>query len=235
MRFGGVNTPVPFRTLALAAVALAAATPVAAPTVARVLVLDRSAVLSGEVWRVFTGHLVHAGREHLLWDVLALIGIGFIFEEYLRGRFWQVLGVSALVVGAGLMILEPGLPDYRGLSGVLNGLWVAGGLLGARIEMSAGNRTVARLCIAAVVLDLAKILVEARFGSLFTDAARLGAPTVLLSHSLGFASGAIAYGFWRATPAMPLESSQDRSLAQHHAEDAPAVRAQAIRTATLAT
>ncbi len=192
-----MTTRAPFRSLALAAVALAAATPAAAPIVARFLLLDRDSVLSGELWRLFTGHLVHAGRDHLLWDVLALVGIGFLFEEYMRDRFWQVLGVSALVVGAGLVILEPGLPDYRGLSGVLNGLWVAGALLGARAEIAAGNRPVAWLCVAAVVLGLAKILLEAHFGPLFTDEARLGAPTVLLSHALGFAGGVIALGFRR--------------------------------------
>lgn len=190
-----MRTHLPFRSLALAAVALAAATPSVAPAAAEFLLLDRSAVLSGEVWRLFTGHLVHAGRDHLLWDVLALLGIGFLFEEYLRERFWQVLGVSALVVGAGLVILQPGLPDYRGLSGVLNGLWVAGALLGARAELAAGSRPVAGLCAAAVVLGLAKILFEARFGPVFTDEARLGAPTVLLSHALGYAGGVIALGF----------------------------------------
>jgi len=192
-----VKAVVPYRTLGLAAAALAVATPWAAPAVARVLVLDRAAVLSGEIWRVFTGHLVHAGSEHLLWDVLSLIGIGFVFEEYLRERFWPVLGISAIAVGAGLVILEPHLPDYRGLSGVLNGLWVAGALHGARAERAAGNRGVSRLCSVAVVLALAKILVEARYGPLFTDPVRLGAPTVLLSHALGFSAGVFAYGFRR--------------------------------------
>lgn len=197
MTGGGVTMP--FRSLGLAAVALAAATPATAPVVGPLLVLSRDEILSGEFWRLFTGHLVHAGREHLRWDVLSLVGIGFVFEEYLRRRFWHVLAISALAVGAGLVILEPGLPSYCGLSGVLNGLLVAGALLGARDEAAAGRRPVAWMCAAAVILAAAKIVVEARFGSLFTDPARLGAPTVLLSHALGFAGGAIAYAWCRGT------------------------------------
>jgi rhomboid family GlyGly-CTERM serine protease len=212
----GVVT-MPFRSLTLAAIALVTATPAAAPIVGQFLVLNRADVLSGEIWRLFTGHLVHAGREHMLWDVLSLIGIGFVFEEYLGRRFWQALAIAALVVGAGLVILDPGLPDYRGLSGVLNGLWVTGALLGIRAEAAAGRRPVAWMCAATLVLALAKIVVEARFGPLFTDPARLGAPTVLLSHALGFAGGVIAYRWCRgdalASPGgsgHPLQRASER-------------------------
>ena len=31
--------------------------------------LDRDAVASGEVWRLWTGHLVHASRDHFVFDV----------------------------------------------------------------------------------------------------------------------------------------------------------------------
>ena len=40
---------------------------------AAVLRYERAAVLSGEAWRLLTGHLVHADRSHLLWNVLGLV------------------------------------------------------------------------------------------------------------------------------------------------------------------
>ena len=45
--------------------------------------LDRAAVEAGEVWRLVTGHLVHATRAHFLFDV----GIGCLLL-LLNGCLW---------------------------------------------------------------------------------------------------------------------------------------------------
>lgn len=193
----------PWRTLLVAVAALAVA---AMPALHAHAVLDRDAALHGEIWRIFSGHLVHGSASHLLWDVLPLLAIGFLFERPLGSRYWVVLGVSALGISAGLLSLEPGLARYCGLSGTLNGLWVAGALQAVRNERASGGRAMARIYLACVLGDLAKVAFEAFTGTpIFTRTASLGVSPVPLAHALGALAGAIcSYRWsWRETPTWP--------------------------------
>jgi rhomboid family GlyGly-CTERM serine protease len=181
-----VRLSLPWRTLVLAAVVLAAA---AAPGAA--LALDPR-LLAGEPWRLLTGHLVHASGYHLAWNLAALVALGFLFEDVLQRGLWGLVLVSGLAVGIGLVFLDTGLGSYRGLSGLLNGVWVGGALAAAGTERRRGNRLLARLYLACVGADLAKIAVEAGTGAaLFTDEARLGGFPVPLAHALGALGGVL--------------------------------------------
>ncbi len=183
----------PWRSLGVAAAALAVAASAAAPG----LTYDRDRILGGEIWRLLTGHLVHAGPRHLLWDALPLLGVGLLFEGALGSRFWRALGMAALSVGAGLFLLDPGLGAYCGLSGVLNGLWVGGALVAARGEERAGRIALAWLYRACVLLDLGKVAFETATGSpLVTDPIALGGDPVPLAHALGALGGVLAA--WRS-------------------------------------
>jgi rhomboid family GlyGly-CTERM serine protease len=174
------------RTLLVAAAVAVAATPGLFPH----LVLDRGAVLDGEIWRLFSGHLVHGSASHLLWDVLPLLAIGMLFERALGTRWWLVLGASALTVSVGLLAMEPDLSRYCGLSGVLNALWVAGALQGARNEEASGSRAMAWIYRACVLCGLAKVALEAFTGTqIFTEAVALGVIPIPLAHALGALAG----------------------------------------------
>src|SRR6185369_14778446 len=94
----------PWRSLSLAAVALATA---AFPRDLSLLAYERSRVASGEVWRLLTAHLVHVGSQHLVWDVLPLLVMGVLWEKALGRRFFAVLGASTLAVSLGLFVLAP--------------------------------------------------------------------------------------------------------------------------------
>ena len=48
----------------------------AGPGEASWLILDRTAVGQGEVWRLLTGHLLHYTPRHLGWDLLAFLLLG---------------------------------------------------------------------------------------------------------------------------------------------------------------
>lgn len=162
----------------------------AAPGAFDALAWRRDAVLHGELWRLLGAHLVHGSGYHLTWNVVALVGLGLLFEPVLGRRLWPVLGRSALAVGAGLLLLDPGLEAYCGLSGVLNGLWVAGALAAARQER--GRRGWPLIYTLCVIGGLAKILIESRSGApIFTDADALAGDPVPLAHALGALAGAL--------------------------------------------
>jgi len=192
-----VLSRLPLRSLVVAATALAvAATP---RGVMEKLILERDAVLQGEMWRLLTGHLVHTGSYHLIWDVLPLLVLGLLFEPVLKGQIWVVLAFSGLVVSLGLMLLQPGLASYCGLSGVLNGLWVAGALMAASHEERRGVPLLAWFYRLAVLGGLAKIALETATGEpIFTDEARLRAMAVPLAHALGCLAGMAVFVFERA-------------------------------------
>ena len=173
----------PWRSLALAAAALAVA---AAPEIVGLLRLDQSAVLGGEIWRLWTGHLVHGSAQHLAWNVAALIGLGFLFERAIGRNFTALVLIGGAVVGAGVFVLQPEIDTYLGLSGVLNTIWVGGAVIAAR-----GERGWMRaVYFVAVAAGLSKILFEAWTGlSIFTDPGALGGRPLVLAHALGSLAG----------------------------------------------
>ena len=184
----------PWRSLALAAAALAVA---AAPESVGLLRLDRAAVLDGELWRLWTGHLVHGSAQHLAWNVGALVGLGFLFERALGSYVTGLVIVGGALVGGGVLVLQPEIDTYLGLSGVLNTIWVGGAVIAAR-----GDRGFMRaVYFAAVVAGLAKILFEAWTGiSIFTDPEALGGHPLVLAHALGSLAGCAVLGFGRHRP-----------------------------------
>jgi rhomboid family GlyGly-CTERM serine protease len=182
--------PIPQRTLALAVAALAVA---AAPGALPLLQYQREAIHDGEIWRLLTGHLPHASGNHLVWNVLPFLLLGVLFEHVLGRRYWTVLLLSGATVSLGILLLDPGIEAYVGLSGVLNGIWVAGALATARQEKVRGHRGTALLFTSCVLADLAKICIEA-FGSgpIFTDPTAIGGTPVPIAHALGGLGGWIA-------------------------------------------
>lgn len=104
--------------------ALVATIVTASPSLQAAWVYDRSLVARGEVWRVWTGHLVHFGWPHLVADGGLFLILGRLLE---RPFPWQsygsLLGMPVAIVIA-LSWGDPGLLRYGGLSGVDFGLLV---------------------------------------------------------------------------------------------------------------
>jgi len=226
-----VSSRLPLKSLALAAAILAAA----APAAARLLEYDRAAILRGEVWRIVTAHFVHCSTYHRIWNLLPLVAIGFLFEDALGRRFWPVLFGSCAAVGGGLLLLEPGLDSYRGLSGALNGIWVAGALLAARNESREGRRSLPFVYRGCVLLDLGKIAFEATAGTpIFTDPSALAAEPIALAHALGAAAGVCAalLGGGRSSTTAPQASSMKSFRPSCH-QPSPIFRASSIARSAL--
>jgi rhomboid family GlyGly-CTERM serine protease len=114
--------PFPFVILA---VALTACLAFLLPGHGAALQYDRDGIASGEIWRVLTCHLTHWTAGHLSWDVLCFIALGLACHARAlsRARMTWVLLLSALLIPAGLRLWMPDLSTYRGLSGIVSGLF----------------------------------------------------------------------------------------------------------------
>ncbi len=114
----------PWRSLLLASLAVAAYWLFgAAPDV---WVFDRTAIAQGDWWRLFTGHWVHSSLAHAIWDIGALLVVGFLFEKQLGRQMFFVLFLGGLAVDAWIWWGETSLAYYCGLSGILNSLMAVG-------------------------------------------------------------------------------------------------------------
>jgi len=79
----------------------------------------RDAVLSGEIWRLWTGHLVHYSARHALSDTAVLILIGSLAEREFGTRWMcNALFRGGLFISLGLILGVPNLLEYRGASGL---------------------------------------------------------------------------------------------------------------------
>jgi hypothetical protein len=107
-----------------------------------------------------------------------------------------------------LFVLQPGLPTYRGLSGLDSALFVTGALaLGERLFRE-GRRVVGIAAFASVAALAAKVAYELATGqTLFVDAARVGFVPVPLAHVAGALAGMFAF---LATPQQGSRRENDR-------------------------
>ena len=146
---------------------------------------DRAAIQNGEVWRVFTGNLVHWSPDHFALDVGVFLIVGMLYEPVLRQSWlWLIFG-SGFAVGFAVFLLQPNLAIYRGLSGVDSGLFAAA--LG--IECLLARREWRRwLWVGpAVLIFVSKLLYECASGKLFFGTESLGniGEPVPLAHVAG--------------------------------------------------
>lgn len=98
--------------------------------ITQTFVYQRELIIQGQLWRIFTGHILHTNHYHLLLNLAALILLWA-----LHGRFYTIKNYSALFLfccittSAGIFYGTPSLLQYVGLSGVLHGIFVFGALM----------------------------------------------------------------------------------------------------------
>jgi len=178
------QTPLRTHALPLALVILSTLLALFGETATRWLRYDREAILHGEWWRLISGNIVHLGWPHLLLNLAGLILVWLLLRPTLTTRSWIIVTVaSSLAVGAGLLIFDPVVQWYVGLSGVLHGLFVAGVIAG----LYAGNRG-DWLLLALIVI---KIAWEQLVGPMAGTAAIAGGPVIVDAHLYGAVGGAV--------------------------------------------
>lgn len=164
---------------------------------------QRAAVLHGELWRLLTCHWVHWSPEHLQWDLVASLGLVVACRAHLR-QAAAALAASSLAIPLAILVLQPRLATYRGLSGLESALFVQAAvaiLLASRVTNRADATSSARLraavprlaACAALGGFTVKMLWEATTGGgLFVDTAAAGFQPVPLAHFVGGLCGAAA-------------------------------------------
>ena len=89
------------------------------------LVLDRDAVLGGQLWRLWSGHWVHLDARHAAINLAALVLMALIAARMRQLRPLLVASLPMMPLVAALLLLTaPDLQWYAGLSGLLHG-WAA--------------------------------------------------------------------------------------------------------------
>jgi rhomboid family GlyGly-CTERM serine protease len=83
-----------------------------------ILVYDRSLILSGEIWRLLSGSLVHFSKGHLLSDLLTFAVSGLIIESRRYSGFGILCVISAVGVGVVSLLFLPDMYRYGGLSAI---------------------------------------------------------------------------------------------------------------------
>jgi rhomboid family GlyGly-CTERM serine protease len=152
---------------------------------------DRGAIENGQLWRLITAHLVHLGWAHLWPNLLALLLIGGLLEEFLNPVEWWVASlVTGFAISAGLYLFHPDTEWYVGLSGVLHGLVACG------VVMMFRARAIGLGVGLGVGLAL-KLLWEVVYGPVPLTAASVGGAVVVPAHLYGAITGALAgVAFW---------------------------------------
>jgi len=150
-----------------------------------VLRYSREEVAQGQLWLLLTGNLVHLGWSHLWLNLAGLVMVWWFFDtEFSVAEWLWVLLVSGLFVTLGLFLLDPHLIWYVGLSGLLHGLFIAGGI------RLLGRDT--RFAILLLLLFGAKLAWEQLVGSLPGTSDMAGGPVVVNAHLYGAIGGGVA-------------------------------------------
>lgn len=94
------------------------------------LAYDRTAVMEGEIWRVVSPVLLHGSFTHLFWNLVSLLLAYVILFDAASARDWTIIMlVSSTVTSVGLLILNPAVQNYIGMSATSHGLFAGGAVL----------------------------------------------------------------------------------------------------------
>jgi rhomboid family GlyGly-CTERM serine protease len=154
-------------------------------TATEFLRFDRNGIEAGELWRLFSGHLVHLGWPHLVLNLAGLLLVWLLAGDQYSLKQWMIVLVGSVAgVSLGLWYLDPALEWYVGLSGVLHGLLIAGLIPGVR-ALSGESLTIA-------IVVIGKLAYEQLAGPLPGSEATAGGAVVVNAHLYGALGGVLA-------------------------------------------
>lgn len=125
------------------------------------LAFDRQGILEGEIWRLWTGHLVHYSTGHAALDIAALLVLAGLAEQEAGARaVAALLAVSMPVISLSLLLAAPDMLVYKGASALATLFGVACGALLWRREprLRAGLALLGCMALAKTVCDATGLL-----------------------------------------------------------------------------
>ena len=178
--------------LAGVCLALALASAVVPETLLASLEYNRTAILAGEVWRLWTGHLVHYSLQHAVVDSIVLLAASLFAIKILgKGWLWYGFVWIAPLISLGLMWWTPALQHYRGLSGIAAALTLC--VAAELYRTDASSRP--WLVFFCIVMTF-KIIGDANGITLYPSALPTGVKVEWHAHVLG-AAAAVVILAWR--------------------------------------
>ena len=143
---------------------------------------NRELVEQGDVWLLFSGHIVHLNWSHWLLNMAGLLIVAFFFSGHASFKQWlMVILLSASVISAGIWWWLTDIRYYVGLSGVLHGLFLYGALREIRFYPASGY--------VLVTVLIGKLLWEFFNGALPGSEEMAGGRVLTEAHLLGAVGG----------------------------------------------
>lgn len=156
------------------------------------LLYERTAMLHGEWWRLWTGHWVHFSASHLAWNLTVLLGAGAWLARRHHGLLLTYTLLGAPLISLALLLGEPAMQTYGGLSGLATGVVVLLALTG--LGRPGSDRA---WWWGLLILVAAKIAFDAtQTSTLFAGFATQAIRASVLAHAAG-AVAALAFFFIR--------------------------------------
>ncbi|MBO0614096.1 MAG: rhombosortase [Pseudomonadota bacterium] len=147
------------------------------------LLYQRYLIGAGEVWRLWTGNVVHTNHWHLLLNLAGLWLLVFIAPSPERKHIQLLqIGWLATCVGTGLWFMSTGVIWYMGFSGILYGLFI---LSGIRLLLQ-GDWLIATVFLVGIG---GKTLLDWAQGGASPSAAFIEAPVIYAAHLYGMMGG----------------------------------------------
>ncbi len=147
---------------------------------------NRDLVEQGQLWLLFSGHIVHLNWSHWALNMAGLAIVAFFFSSHASFSQWlAVILVSACVINIGLWWWITDVRSYVGLSGVLHGLFLYGALREIRFYPVSGY-------VLTTVL-IAKLTWEFFNGALPGSEEMTGGRVLTEAHLLGAIGGILVW------------------------------------------
>jgi len=151
------------------------------PEVSSLLVYDRAAILKGELWRLLSSHIVHFGKAHFFYDLVAFGFIGWMVELKECRYYWLFCTFIAFCIGIFMLIAKPQMHYYGGLSGI-----ACGSLAYLALHGLYSSKTWSILCWIVLIILPIKIGLEGYIGySILPYSAPLPFVLIWESHAIG--------------------------------------------------
>ncbi|MFW2373971.1 MAG: rhombosortase [Gammaproteobacteria bacterium] len=145
---------------------------------------SRELIQQGELWLLFSGHLLHLNWQHFWMNMAGLMLVVVFFAPYYSSRYWLgLLLFSMLFCALALYLFNPELMFYVGLSGVLHGLFVAGAIEEYRHYPKSG--------MILMLLIVLKLVWEQFAGALPGSESMAGGHVLVDAHLYGAIAGLI--------------------------------------------